>query len=479
MAEAQVSNVNHEELLRKVDDLEKRLQTKDAEIQVYKMLMSQMEEEAAQAKKYKALHEKQTQDVDTLRTESEKTLTKAKSMIFEKTKIIKNQELQIEAFTQQIESLREVVRITKDLLEIRNMEVKQLEIKIESIEGKQKAEKERYDLMHKKLEMMIRHNAELKREYETQLCLFTALRERYNERELAKDVIDNLKTPALKIASQNETNTAQKEIKVNEELKGIQPESKSVQLENSVGEAQKSDNSVVPNQEKPIESSSNISEQEVNKQKSADEQNTATTVESASSTNQPEPNKAVTVDQNKISTPTEQIVPKLEDSIPVPNEVIVVSEASKPEKNVIEQNKQSETNNNINSSEQKTKEPVITEPKSAIKEEKAEGQSNNISEQTVVKTDDSVAAPIDQTNQDVVAQSANIVKSSLTSDVPASVSVDVNPVNKEVSLNNEQSQPTNEVPVVVSVDSDLVKVDVNNDKVLAPAPQVANVQKKE
>ncbi|XP_072400585.1 uncharacterized protein [Diabrotica undecimpunctata] len=477
MAEGQVSNVNHEELLRKVDDLEKRLQTKDAEIQVYKMLMSQMEEEAAQAKKYKALHEKQTQDVDTLRTESEKTLTKAKSMIFEKTKIIKNQELQIEAFTQQIESLREVVRITKDLLEIRNMEVKQLEIKIESIEGKQKAEKERYDLMHKKLEMMIRHNAELKREYETQLCLFTALRERYNERELAKDVIDNLKTPpVLKIASQNETNTAQKEIKVNEEVKVTKPESKSVQFENTVGEAQQSDNSVVPNPEKPIESSVDISEQEVNKQKSADEQNTATTAKSAPPTNQPEADKAVPVDHNKNSTPTEQILPKIEDSIPVSNEV-VVPELSKPEKNVVEQNKQIEPNNNINSSEQKTKEPVITESESAIKEEKADGQSNNISEQTVVKTEDSVAAPINQTNQD--ALSANIVKSPLASDVPAAVSVDINPVNKEVSLNKEESQPTNEVPVVVSVDSDLVKIDVNNGKVLAPTPQVANVQKKE
>uniref|UniRef100_A0A6P7G939 110 kDa antigen n=1 Tax=Diabrotica virgifera virgifera TaxID=50390 RepID=A0A6P7G939_DIAVI len=434
MAEGQVSNANHEELIRKVDDLEKRLQTKDAEIQVYKMLMSQMEEEAATAKKYKALHEKQTQDVDGLRTESEKTLTKAKSMIFEKTKIIKNQELQIEAFTQQIESLREVVRITKDLLEIRNMEVKQLEIKIESIEGKQKAEKERYDLMHKKLEMMIRHNAELKREYETQLCLFTALRERYSERELAKDVIENLKTPTLKIASQNENNTTQKEI------------------------------SVVPNQEKSIESTVE------DKQKSAAEQNTTATVESAPPKNQPEFDKAVPVDQNKNATPTEQIAPKTEDSIPVPNEV--VPEPSKLENNVVEPNKQTETNNNTNSSEQKAQEPVITAPETVIKQETATGQSNTISEQTVVKTEASVAAPVDQTNQNTVAQPANVVQSPLASDVPAAASVDSNPVNKEVSPNEGASQTTNEAPVVAPVDNDLVNVS-------APAPQVANVEKKE
>jgi hypothetical protein len=63
------------------------------------------------------------------------------------------------------------------------------------MEDKVGAEKERHDLMHKKLEHMIRYNGELKREYETQLCLFSALRERYNERELAKGVLAT-STPA-------------------------------------------------------------------------------------------------------------------------------------------------------------------------------------------------------------------------------------------------------------------------------------------
>lgn len=136
---------------------------------------------------------KDADDVNVLKTESEQTLTKAKGVIFEKVKIIKNQELQIDAYSQQIESLKDVVRITKDLLEIRNLEVKQLENKINCMEEKMKAEKERQDLLHKKLEMMIRHNGELKREYETQLCLFNALRDRYSERELAKGVIDDMK----------------------------------------------------------------------------------------------------------------------------------------------------------------------------------------------------------------------------------------------------------------------------------------------
>lgn len=134
---------------------------------------------------------KESEEIAVLKSKTENTLTRAKEMIFEKTKIVKNQELQIDALNQQIVSLKEVVSITKDLLEIRNLEVKQLEIKMQCMEDKIAAEKERQDLLHKKLEHMIRHNGELKREYETQLCLFSALRERYSERELARDVLNN------------------------------------------------------------------------------------------------------------------------------------------------------------------------------------------------------------------------------------------------------------------------------------------------
>lgn len=168
-------------------------QEQDAEIEEYKKRIAQLESIATQVESLKTQRVKDAEDVNVLKTESEQTLTKAKGVIFEKVKIIKNQELQIEAYSQQIESLKDVVRITKDLLEIRNLEVKQLENKINCMEEKMKAEKERQDLLHKKLEMMIRHNGELKREYETQLCLFNALRDRYSERELAKGVIDDMK----------------------------------------------------------------------------------------------------------------------------------------------------------------------------------------------------------------------------------------------------------------------------------------------
>lgn len=154
-----------------------------------------------------------------MKVQSEDTLTRAKSIIFDKTKVIQNQELQIDALNQQITSMKDVVAITKDLLEIRNLEIKQLETKIKCMEEKVLAEKERQDLMHKKLEAMIRFNGDLKREYETQLVLFSALRERYSERELAKGVVsENNNQPSSSSEASNEN-------AVTEEKDGV-PENK-------------------------------------------------------------------------------------------------------------------------------------------------------------------------------------------------------------------------------------------------------------
>ncbi|CAH1980693.1 unnamed protein product [Acanthoscelides obtectus] len=191
MAAEQVQNNN--ELMMRLSEYEKKLQDKDKEIEEMRKRMLELEESVVKVENMKNQMLKGAEEVDALKTASEETLTKAKSMLFEKTKVIKNQELQIEAYKQQIESLKDVVRITKDLLDIRNLEVKQLEGRLNVMDERTKAEKEKQDLLHQKLENMIRYNGELKREYEAQLCLFSALRDRYSERELAKDVVANLK----------------------------------------------------------------------------------------------------------------------------------------------------------------------------------------------------------------------------------------------------------------------------------------------
>lgn len=65
-----------------------------------------------------------------MKKQSEEILTRAKGVIFDKTKLIKHQELQIETLTLQITSLKEVLAITKELLEIRNLEVQELQVSI-------------------------------------------------------------------------------------------------------------------------------------------------------------------------------------------------------------------------------------------------------------------------------------------------------------------------------------------------------------
>lgn len=106
-------------------------------------------------------------------------VTQASGVIFEKTKQCQNQELQIQALTEQVKSLKEIVSITKDMLEIRNMEVKQLQDKLDVMDLKFAAEKDRHALMHAKLDRMIKINADLKTEYETQLALFLELQKNY------------------------------------------------------------------------------------------------------------------------------------------------------------------------------------------------------------------------------------------------------------------------------------------------------------
>lgn len=139
------------------------------------------------------LNPAQQSEVERVKKVSEEVLTKAKGVIFDKTKVIKNQELQIEALKQQVESLKEVLSITKDLLEIRNMEVKHLEEKMEHMDDKIKSEKQRHDLMHQKLDTMVQMNTSLKGEYETQLKLFSDLRTSYAEREELKNAAESLK----------------------------------------------------------------------------------------------------------------------------------------------------------------------------------------------------------------------------------------------------------------------------------------------
>ncbi|XP_072761534.1 uncharacterized protein [Anoplolepis gracilipes] len=103
-------------------------------------------------------------------------------MYEERNRMATNQESQINALNNQVASLKEVVSITRDLLQIRNMEVKQLQAEVDNMEKKISEERDRHNVMISKMEAAMRLNADLKKEYETQLSLFQSLREKYGEK---------------------------------------------------------------------------------------------------------------------------------------------------------------------------------------------------------------------------------------------------------------------------------------------------------
>jgi chromosome segregation ATPase len=115
-------------------------------------------------------------------TELLTALTRTGELLKDKTDLCENQEKKNIALTNQIESLKQVVAITKDLLSIRDMEVKHLQSDVESMEGKISEEKQRQNSMITKMEEAMKLNSDLKGEYENQMRIFRELKSKYEEK---------------------------------------------------------------------------------------------------------------------------------------------------------------------------------------------------------------------------------------------------------------------------------------------------------
>lgn len=180
------------ELVKKIEELEKyknvkgedglklQLKVREEEIDLLKARLKNLETElqAAMSKPGGKNHEM----IENIKLQHEELLSKARGMIFDKTKMVKNQELQIEALTTQVQSLKDINLITKDLLEIRNSEIKAMEDRLQAMEERFKTEKERYGLVLQRAQCSSNINDDLKKEYVTQLGIFKELREKYELR---------------------------------------------------------------------------------------------------------------------------------------------------------------------------------------------------------------------------------------------------------------------------------------------------------
>ena len=84
------------------------------------------------------------------REEQEDLLIKAKTLLFEKSKVCKHQETKIEALQAQVESLKTVVGVTKDMVNLKTAEMNHMESRWESSNARLKAEQDKGAIFEKK-----------------------------------------------------------------------------------------------------------------------------------------------------------------------------------------------------------------------------------------------------------------------------------------------------------------------------------------
>lgn len=106
------------------------------------------------------------------KSDDEDLLTRAKELLFEKTKICKNLENQLEALNNQVDATKEVLDITKSMLNLKNIENDHLQSRIESMELRIKGERDRFILSEKKLVLSKQKEFALTKEYDTQRGIF-------------------------------------------------------------------------------------------------------------------------------------------------------------------------------------------------------------------------------------------------------------------------------------------------------------------
>lgn len=112
--------------------------------------------------------------------EQEDLLIKAKSLLFEKTKVCKQQENRIEALKAQVESLKTVVEVTKEMVNLKTAEMTHHESRWESLNLRVKAERDKGIIFEKKFIIAQGVYDKLRAEYDTQRKIFQDLKENYD-----------------------------------------------------------------------------------------------------------------------------------------------------------------------------------------------------------------------------------------------------------------------------------------------------------
>ncbi|XP_075231269.1 uncharacterized protein LOC142330095 [Lycorma delicatula] len=144
-------------------------------------------------------------------------LGKLIQLLKEKTKECTNLEKQNLALVQQSKSLKEVVAIVKDLLNIRNMELSHLQQDMTSMQEKINNERIKQSTMIEKMEHVAKLNQSLKEEYAKQYGNFQNVRSMYEEK-VAILTAENRRLQNLSNSTEQDINDVNQ---INERLNGI------------------------------------------------------------------------------------------------------------------------------------------------------------------------------------------------------------------------------------------------------------------
>ncbi|XP_034113063.2 uncharacterized protein LOC132786342 [Drosophila nasuta] len=121
-------------------------------------------------------------DAPKSRQEQDELLLKAKTLLFEKTKVNKQQEQQIAVLKEQVDSIKEVLQVTKDMLQLKTTECEHTEARLEKSQLWIKAEQDKCLLTEKKLLISKAVYDKLRAEYDTQSKIFKDLKSAYEQK---------------------------------------------------------------------------------------------------------------------------------------------------------------------------------------------------------------------------------------------------------------------------------------------------------
>ncbi|KAH8276784.1 hypothetical protein KR026_000660 [Drosophila bipectinata] len=121
-------------------------------------------------------------DAPKSRQEQEELLLKAKTLLFEKTKVNKQQEQQISVLKHQVETVKDVLQVTKDMLQLKTTECDHTQARLEKSQLWIKAEQDKCALTEKKLAISKSVYDKLRAEYDTQSKIFKELKSAYEQK---------------------------------------------------------------------------------------------------------------------------------------------------------------------------------------------------------------------------------------------------------------------------------------------------------